>query len=146
MFSRSATVAAVLAALAIPAIAPAEVGPHSTWYAVHKQEMGTTNDVNIVVQRDKGIADVNGLNHCLGSTKQAGHSYLNSFDAYPVPVKSGRIDYHGKAMVSSGSKSSHQRINITATITPSKAAGQLTLPGTHCGTIKFTAPLALYKA
>ena len=146
MFSRPIAATAIAAALAIPALAPAEVGPHSTWYAVHKQENGTTNDVNVVVQRDKGIADVNGLNRCLGTSTDAGHRYLNSFDAYPVPVKSGHIAYHGNATVTTGMKSRHRRINVTATITAAKAVGQITLPGTGCGTIKFVAPLALYKA
>lgn len=145
MHARSRITVASAMALGITAAAGAEVGPHSTWYAVHKQTDGRHNNINIVYQRDKRVADVNGVNKCLGSSTPPGSNsaYLNSFDAYPVRVKRGKISFHGKATVFSGTGRQSQQMVMTATLKPTKAVGRITLPGTKCGTIRFTARVAL---
>jgi hypothetical protein len=145
--TRKALTIGAAAALVVPAIALAEVGPHSTWYAVHKATNGRQNNINIVYQRNNGSADVNGVNYCLGSSTPPGSTtaYPNSFDAYPVRVKHGKIAFQGKATVYIGMKKTRPRMNFSATLKPKKAVGQLSFPGTKCGTIHFTAPVALVK-
>lgn len=136
------------AALTVPAIALAEVGPHSTWYAVHKHENGLKNTVNIVVQRNTGRADVNGVNYCLGKAKFPGGNntaYPGTFDAYPVAVKHNKINYHGPATVYVGATKTTPTLTFTATISPKKAVGKFSLSATKCGTIHFTAPVALVR-
>ncbi len=147
MSTRSLIAIAAGAALVVPTIAAAEVGPHSTWYAVHKRPNGRENNINIVYQRDKGRADVNGVNRCLGTSTppNGGTAYPNSFDAYPVGVKKGKIDFRGNATVYLGMKSTRVPMRFSATLLPTKAVGQLSFPGTKCGTIDFTAPVALVR-
>ena len=147
MSTRKGLAIAIAAALAVPAIALAEVGPHSTWYAVHKTTNGRQNNINIVYQRNNGRADVNGVNSCLGTSTPQGSktAYPNSFDAYPVAVKHGKIAFQGRATVYIGMNKTRPRMIFSATLKPNKAVGQVSFPGTKCGTIHFTAPVALVK-
>lgn len=133
-------------ALVLPALAAAELGPHSTWYAQHKVYVSGQNNVNIVVSRVTHKTDINGTERCLGTytvTGEGAGTYSDGFDVYPVMLKNGKLSFRGHVNVYGNSPVTHkQEMHFSATVTSSKATGKMTFPGTHCGTIKFTAKKA----
>ena len=140
-------------ALALPAFAGADLGPHSSYYDVNPKAMGQANDVGITVYRPKHQAYVYITNFCLGSQSYSGKSYPATAQLpgtvgesrASIPIRNGRIRWHGNAATySQQGKETLLRASLTATVTARKVVGSVTLAG-KCGTIRFTAKLNGYN-
>ena len=134
---------AVLAigAAIVPAVAVADLGPHSNWYEMHNHKLGVGNDVGITYNRAQHKAYFVVSNSCLGTSSFQGHSYPNTAQSKGIHVsKKGKVNFSGKMTVYTSSASTQLPVTISSTIKSKKATGKITFKAGTCGAIKFTAP------
>jgi len=147
---RSFALAASVAA-AIPAAAFADsIGAHSSFYSTvsPKTRHYVPNSANIDLHRATGVALVNVSNKCLGtftvpSPGPGMPGFTGSKNAsITARLRKGRLSFRGHAKLIAGQSSAGRvRMIFNAMITPRKATGTATFPGTKCHKIKFVAPL-----
>ncbi len=142
----------VVIALIVPAVAPADLRPHSDDYLQFKPQTGQRNNVEVVRDRKTKSARVFVNNFCLGKQTSGGRSFplLASIPAYSgnlevpkgIPVRTnGAFTYSGKATLDTN-KPHNVPASVSGSITAKRATGILRFPGTKCGTIRFVAKFA----
>jgi hypothetical protein len=122
------------------------LGPHSTWYAVHKVINHPENDVSIVYHRNTHRSLLAVSNFCLGTQPGSGGvNYPQNVQVPSAAVKNGKINFHANAteFLQTGTKKAVP-MKFVATLTSTKATGYFSFPGTKCGTIHFVAKRAGY--
>ena len=140
--------------MAVPAVADESLTHHSI-YQQHKVSCTPTgsckfplNNITIDWSRAQGQARITGSNKCLGSYKFPNGKRFAWYYSFQTPVSRARIAFHGTAQVTMeylhSSHQSNMKVSLSATLRRYKAVGSLRFPGTKCGTISFTAPIAKY--
>jgi hypothetical protein len=138
---RNRWIAPVLLALALPAAALADIGPHSSLYDQGKLRAGEQKpNVSVLVDRRRQTATVDVQNYCLGAQYDGGQRFPRTAEV-TVHVRHGKLEFRGKARLFAKPRSTLVAGTVVATIKPKRASGYARFPSTKCGTIRFVAPL-----
>ncbi|WP_249010928.1 hypothetical protein [Conexibacter sp. DBS9H8] len=134
------------------AIAAADGGPppDSSIYMQHpgRKVSGTVtpaagDNVIIVFRHATGTAQLQATNTCLGTVSYPGAAHVpDAAVLNSIAVHHDTIHTHTTAMVYTSAHGGHRvKIILSVRLTPARASGTVTFPGTRCHRIVFTARL-----